>query len=85
MHALALAGVREGFSYQLAKSIAIDMLLGSCVLLKVMGGYPEDWISKVASPGGTTIEGIKVLEERGFTGIVMECIQKTSEKAKRLL
>jgi len=85
VHALALAGVREGFSYQLAKSIAIDMLLGSCELLKVMGGYPEDWISKVASPGGTTIEGIKVLEERGFAGIVMECIQKTSEKAKRLL
>ncbi len=85
VHALALAGVREGFSYQLAKSIAIDMLLGSCELLKVMGGHPEDWVSKVASPGGTTIEGIKVLEERGFTGIIMECIQKTSEKAKRLL
>ncbi|MFN3471325.1 MAG: pyrroline-5-carboxylate reductase [Aquificaceae bacterium] len=85
VHALALAGVMEGFPYQLAKSIAIDMLLGSCELLKVMGGHPEDWISKVASPGGTTIEGIKVLEERGFSGIVMDCIQKTAEKAKRLL
>ncbi|MFN7064579.1 MAG: pyrroline-5-carboxylate reductase [Aquificaceae bacterium] len=85
VNALALAGVREGLSYELAKSIAIDVLLGSCVLLKERAGHPEEWIARVASPGGTTIEGIKVLEEKGFTGIVMECIQKTSEKAKRLL
>ncbi|SHK45371.1 pyrroline-5-carboxylate reductase [Thermocrinis minervae] len=82
--ALSLAGVREGFSYELAKSIVIDTILGSCELLKSMGGHPEEWIAKVASPAGITIEGIKVLEERGFSGIVMECIEKTSQKAKRL-
>ncbi|MFN3598738.1 MAG: pyrroline-5-carboxylate reductase [Aquificaceae bacterium] len=85
IHALALGGVREGLSYELAKSIAIDMLLGSCYLLKEKGGNPEEWVVKVASPGGTTIEGIKVLEERGFSGIIMECISKTSEKSKKLL
>ncbi|MEJ5338204.1 MAG: pyrroline-5-carboxylate reductase [Aquificaceae bacterium] len=84
VHALALAGVMEGFSYEKAKSMAIDMVLGSCELLKRLGGNPEEWLTKVASPGGTTIEGIKVLEERGFKGIIMECIRRTSEKAKRL-
>lgn len=85
IHALALSGVREGLSYDLAKSIAIDTVLGSCLLLKEKGGHPEDWITKVASPGGTTIEGLKVLEERGFSGIVMECIEKTASKSKRLV
>lgn len=85
IHSLALGGVKEGLSYELAKSIAIDMLLGSCYLLKEKGGNPEEWVVRVASPGGTTIEGIKVLEERGFSGIVIECLSKTSEKAKKLL
>lgn len=85
IHALSLGGVREGLPYDLAKSIVIDMVLGSCLLLREKGGNPEEWITKVASPGGTTIEGIKVLEERGFSGIVMECIEKTANKSRRLL
>ncbi|MDW8095780.1 MAG: pyrroline-5-carboxylate reductase [Aquificaceae bacterium] len=85
IHALALAGVRGGFSYEMAKSIALDTVLGSCQLLKSLGGHPEEWVTKVASPGGTTIEGIKTLEEKGFTGLVMECVERTSEKAKILL
>ncbi|MEN3028389.1 MAG: pyrroline-5-carboxylate reductase [Aquificaceae bacterium] len=85
IQALALAGVREGFPYELAKSLALDVVSGSCELLKEKGGNPEEWVVRVASPGGTTIEGIKVLEKEGFAGIVMECIQRTSEKAKKLL
>ncbi|MDW8294916.1 MAG: pyrroline-5-carboxylate reductase [Aquificaceae bacterium] len=85
IHALALAGVKEGFPYEVAKSLALDVVSGSCELLKEKGGHPEEWVVKVASPGGTTIEGIKVLEEKGFAGIVIECIQKTSEKARKLL
>ncbi|MDW8066738.1 MAG: pyrroline-5-carboxylate reductase [Aquificaceae bacterium] len=85
VHALALAGVMEGFSYDTAKSIALDVVVGSCELLKRLGGNPEEWITKVASPGGTTIEGLKVLEEKAFVGTLMECIRKTSEKAKKLV
>ncbi|MCS7263063.1 MAG: pyrroline-5-carboxylate reductase [Aquificaceae bacterium] len=85
VHALALAGLREGFSYETAKSIAVDVVLGSCELLKQKGGNPEDWLIRVASPAGTTVEGVKVLEERGFVGTLMECVRKTSERAKTLL
>lgn len=85
IHALALAGVMEGFSYDVARGLILDMVAGSCELLKKMGGNPDEWVIRVASPGGTTIEGIKVLEERGFSGILMECIRKTSEKSRKLL
>ena len=81
---LALAGVREGFSYQQALKIVIDTLLGSAKLIKELGGSPSEWIVRVSSPGGTTIEGIKFLEEKGFKGILMGCVEKTTEKAKKL-
>jgi len=84
LSALIMAGIREGFSYETSRGIAIDTVLGSCELLKRWGGHPEEWITKVASPGGTTVEGIKVLENRGFSGIVIECIEKTREKAEKL-
>ncbi len=82
--ALALAGVREGFPYEESLSIVLDLLWGSTALLKELGGNPNEWITRVTSPGGTTIEGIAFLERKGFKGIVIRCIEKTSEKAKKL-
>jgi len=82
--ALCLAGVREGFSYEQAKGIILDTIEGTAHMLKTLGGHPEEWISKVASPAGTTIEGIKVLEEKGFSGVLMECIRKTTQRSKEL-
>ncbi|MDQ7038120.1 MAG: pyrroline-5-carboxylate reductase [Aquificota bacterium] len=82
--ALAMAGVREGLSYDRSLSIVLDTVLGTADLLKSLGGNPSEWVTRVTSPGGTTVEGIKVLEERGFRGTVMECVARTSEKARRL-
>jgi len=82
--ALAMAGVREGFSYDQALKIVLDTLVGSSLLVKELGGNPNEWITRVTSPGGTTVEGIAYLERKGFRGIVMRCVEKTSEKAKKL-
>ncbi|MFN3814112.1 MAG: pyrroline-5-carboxylate reductase [Aquificaceae bacterium] len=82
--ALILAGIREGFSYELARDMVLSLLLGSCVTLKNSDKHPEDWIVRVASPAGTTIEGIKVLEERGFSGTIIECISAATKRAKKL-
>ena len=82
--ALAVAGVREGFGYRDSLRIAVDTVLGSAFLLREMGGSPSDWMMKVASPGGTTVEGIAYLEERGFKGTVIGCIERTLWKAKKL-
>jgi pyrroline-5-carboxylate reductase len=39
---------------------------------------------KVTSPGGTTIEGIHVLERSGFAGIVMDAVERAAQKSQRL-
>ncbi|WP_448583754.1 pyrroline-5-carboxylate reductase [Thermocrinis sp.] len=82
--ALCLSGVREGFSYEQAKDIVLDTIEGTLYILKTFGGHPEEWISKVASPSGTTIEGLKVLEDKGFSGILMECIRRSTQRSKEL-
>ena len=82
--ALAMAGVKEGFGYEQALRIVLDTLSGSAHFLKELGGNPNEWITRVTSPGGTTVEGIAYLERKGFKGIVMRCVEKTTEKARRL-
>ncbi|NPB07340.1 MAG: pyrroline-5-carboxylate reductase [Aquificae bacterium] len=81
---LSLAGVREGFPYQLALRIVLDTLEGTALLLKERGVNPNELITTVTSPGGTTIEGLKFLEEKGFKGLLMGCIEKTTDKARKL-
>ncbi len=80
--ALAMAGVREGFAYKDALDIVLSTLLGTATLLDELGGNPNEWITKITSPAGTTVEGIKRLEERAFKGAVMECIEAAASKAK---
>ncbi len=84
IEALALSGVLEGIPYERSLDIALETVAGTVELLKEKGGNPSEWVVRVTSPGGTTIEGLKVLEEKGFKGIVMECVRRTSEKARKL-
>ncbi len=82
--AMALGGVQLGFSYETALSIVLNTLTGTGDLLKELGGNPNEWITKITSPAGTTIEGLAYLERKGFRGTVIRCLEKTSERAKQL-
>ena len=50
------------------------MLLGSARWLLEMGELPANLKDKVCSPGGTTIQGVRALEERGFRSAAMEAV-----------
>jgi pyrroline-5-carboxylate reductase len=84
IEALALAGVREGFSYEQSLDIVLNVVGSSAELVRASGEHPDRLIKRVASPGGTTIEGLAYLERKGFRGTVIRCVEKTSEKAKKL-
>jgi len=84
LDALAMAGVKEGFPYETALGIVLDMVEGSVRMVRERGESPDSLIRRVASPGGTTVEGLAYLERKGFRGTVIRCVEKTSEKAKRL-
>ena len=57
IHGLALGGTRAGIAYPKALDMALDVVEGAVVALRQTGIHPSDYSSRVASPGGTTIEG----------------------------
>lgn len=69
--ALALAGVRAGIPRDLAMKIVNQAIKGSIITLSESKLHPDVLRDKVCSPNGTTIEGVKELEEKSFKGIIM--------------
>ena len=59
------------------------MLLWAKMVLET-GKHPGELKDMVCSPGGTTIEAVKVLEEKGFRAAVMDAMEACIEKSKKL-
>jgi pyrroline-5-carboxylate reductase len=83
-HAMALAGVKQGFPYPQSLEISLQTIGGALALVKENGGHPIEWLSRVISPAGTTIQGVAALEELGFSHSVMEAVEKASKRAQEL-
>ncbi len=84
IEALADAGVLEGLPRDLSYKLAAQTVLGSAKMVLETGCHPAELKDKVCSPGGTTIEGVFVLEQRGFRGGIMDAVLKSAQKSKRL-
>lgn len=78
--ALADGGVACGLPRDKALLYAAGMLEGAAALLLESGKHPGAQKDAVCSPGGTTIQGVRVLEERGFRGTVMDAVITAYEK-----
>ena len=78
--ALADGGVKAGLPRAKAIMFAEQMLLGSAALALETGKHPGIIKDEVASPGGSTIEGIEALENSGFRAAVMNAVVAAWEK-----
>ena len=74
VEALADAGVACGLTRKDALLLAAQMTLGSARLILEGGQHPSILKDAVCSPGGTTIQGVRKLEEKGFRSAVMEAV-----------
>ena len=84
LEALADGGVACGLPRDKAVAYAAQMLAGSAKMVLESGKHPGALKDAVCSPGGTTIEGVRVLEEAGFRGAVMDAIDACVQKSKQL-
>ena len=79
--ALAKGGEACGLSREMALRLAKGMVKGSAAYALASERSPEQLIEAVCSPGGTTIEGVKALDEAKFTdtvgGAVVAAYKKT--------
>ena len=80
IEALADGGVACGLPRAAAQEYAAQMVLGSARLVLESGKHPGALKDAVCSPGGTTIQGVRTLEEAGFRGAVMDAVIAAYEK-----
>lgn len=84
IEAMADAAVAAGMPRSQAYEFAAQAVYGSAKLMLETGRHPGELKDMVCSPGGTTIEGVRILEERGFRGAVMDALYAAVEKARRM-
>lgn len=84
LEAMADAGVAAGLPRAMAYEFAAQAVYGSAKLMLKTGKHPGELKDMVCSPGGTTIEGVRILEEKGFRSAVMDALLAAVEKSKKL-
>lgn len=78
------AGRKLGFSGEASKELVLQTFLGSVKTAMITGKSPEVLREMVSSPGGTTLEGMKVLEESKIKEIFVRAILAARRRAEEL-
>jgi pyrroline-5-carboxylate reductase len=81
--AMAEAGKALGLPEDVALTLAVETLAGTGRLLRT-GIKPEELVKMVASPGGTTQAGLKVLEDRGLKKIISDTMSAAALRSAEL-
>ncbi|MGI9255921.1 MAG: pyrroline-5-carboxylate reductase [Salinispira sp.] len=87
IHALVLGGIREGLKYDISLQAVLNVIEGAAATVReaeAEGLSPADLVTRVCSPGGTTIEGIRTLHEHHFTAGIMQAVSAAAERARNL-
>jgi pyrroline-5-carboxylate reductase len=84
IEALADGGVRAGLPRDVALQLAAQTVRGAAEMVLATGEHPGVLKDKVASPGGTTIAGLAVLEAQAVRGALMAAVEAAAARAAEL-
>jgi pyrroline-5-carboxylate reductase len=84
IEALADGGVLAGLPRPLALKLATQTVLGTATMIAETKRHPGELKDEVASPGGTTIEAISVLEQNGIRGALIEAVAASAERSREM-
>ncbi len=84
IEAMADGAVAAGMPRKQAYQFAAQAVLGSAKMVLETGLHPGELKDMVCSPGGTTIQAVKVLEEKGMRGAIMDAMEACIERSKKL-
>ncbi|MCC7517900.1 MAG: pyrroline-5-carboxylate reductase [Verrucomicrobiae bacterium] len=84
IEALSDGGVEMGLPRDVALKLAAQTVLGAAEMVLATGKHPGVLKDMVVSPGGTTIEGLRALEQAGVRAAFMGAVRAAAEKSRRL-
>jgi pyrroline-5-carboxylate reductase len=84
IEALSDGGVAAGLPRDVATKLAAQTLLGAAQMVLETGLHPGALKDMVASPGGTTIEGLHELEKAAVRGALSNAVRAAAEKSRKL-
>lgn len=85
LEAMGDAAVLTGLPRKDAYRMAAQTMLGAAKMVLETGEHPGVLKDAVCSPGGTTIEAVRVLEEKGFRSAIIEAMVACYNKTKKLM
>ncbi len=78
------AGVQQGLSEPVAKSLVVETMAGAAEVLRRSNDSPTELVKKVATPGGTTEAGLSVLKENDLSGIMQSMVNRAAARSREL-
>lgn len=84
IESLSDAGVQLGISRKEASLLAAQTAYGAAKMLLETGRHPSELKDIVATPGGTTFAGLKMLEKGNFRSTIMDAVEAATARSRDL-
>jgi pyrroline-5-carboxylate reductase len=84
LDALITAGSLVGMRHQASHSRAIEQVIAAARNVEATDKLPSQLLDELCTPGGVTVEGVKVLEERASRAAIIEAILAATRRAGEL-
>ncbi len=84
IESLSDAGVQLGISRSEASLLAAQTVYGAAKMFLETGRHPSELKDLVATPGGTTFAGLKMLEKGNFRSTIMDAVEAATNRSREL-
>jgi pyrroline-5-carboxylate reductase len=84
IEALTDGAVKMGLPRDIAQALILQTIIGAGRMVLETGEHPSKLKDMVTSPGGTTIAGLHVLEDKGVRGALIDAVAAATKRSREL-